>query len=109
MGCDLSLYWRLCQLQSPVVARFPGVIKSADDLIDLFAPARFGLSASPIYFARFPAVPLAVANLESQIRRGVDGILGVVPEFEGRLGCFEPCDATSSAIGCARHRSHRYG
>ena len=22
----------------------------------------------------------------------VDGILGVIPEFEGRLGCFEPCD-----------------
>jgi len=22
----------------------------------------------------------------------VDGILGVIPEFEGRFGCFESCD-----------------
>jgi hypothetical protein len=22
----------------------------------------------------------------------VDGILGIIPEFEGRLGCFQPCD-----------------
>jgi hypothetical protein len=56
--------------QSP----FKSNIKSADKQparlragIDLLAPAHFGLSASPIYVARIPAAPFAVANLEHPV------------------------------------------
>ncbi len=38
-------------------------IKSATGRIDLLAPAPFGLSAQPIYVARIPAAPFAVANI----------------------------------------------
>ena len=44
----------------------PADIGSAAGRIDLLAPTRVGLSASPIYVARIPAAPFAVANIRHQ-------------------------------------------